>query len=127
MSEQLQFPYDLLTAAAREDLNKYAREAALAVGERMAELCAEKAQRTTAWDPQAVSKYIVSLLASNGQMSGEALTNLAKAIGWVPHDDRAFGAVIGSLSRRGVIRCVGYVSRLKGHGTAGGREWMLVR
>jgi hypothetical protein len=41
----------------------------------------------------------------------------------VPHDARAFGAVIGTLARRGQIEAVGFVARAKGHGTSGGRLW----
>jgi hypothetical protein len=33
--------------------------------------------------------------------------------------------VFGRLSRRGVIRTVGFCMRAKGHGTAGGRIWGL--
>jgi hypothetical protein len=45
----------------------------------------------------------------------------------VPHDARAFGAVIGTLARRKKIEAVGFVPRSKGHGTSGGRLWRAVR
>jgi hypothetical protein len=44
-----------------------------------------------------------------------------KAFGICPHDDRAFGSIYAKAIRNGVIRVVGYVPRVKGHGTAGGR------
>ena len=59
------------------------------------------------------------------QASGEDLVDVARAHGAVPHDDRAFGAVFQSLSRRGLIRTVGFCLRKKGHMGAGGRVWGL--
>lgn len=56
---------------------------------------------------------------------GEDLTDIARAHGCAPKDDRAFGAVFQSLARRGVIRCVEFGVRRKGRGTAGARRWAL--
>lgn len=51
----------------------------------------------------------------------------AIAHGYRPHDQRAFGSVFGTLSRRNLIRCAVYCERSKGHGTAGGRVWEATR
>lgn len=56
---------------------------------------------------------------------GEDLTDIARAHGCTPPDDRAFGAVFQSLARRGLIRCVEFGVRRKGRGTAGARRWAL--
>lgn len=67
--------------------------------------------------------FIANYAATTSQatFSGEDLTNCMKAFGIVPHDDRSFGAIYAKAIRHGVIHVVGYVPRLKGHGTAGGR------
>ena len=90
----------------------------------LSERCAAKAVRVADWDRAGAESLILRLLQA-GPASGEKLTDLAVAYGFRPHDARAFGAVFGSLSRRGLIRCVGYCERRKGHGTAGGRIWGL--
>lgn len=95
-------------------------------GHQAAQACADKAERQ-GFDTEGARRFILSWLARHGDMSGEALTDAAKEHGFRPHDDRAFGAVFGPLSRRGLIRCVGFCERERGHGTAGGRIWRLVR
>lgn len=100
---------------------------ARAEGERLADLCADKAEKVSDFDTEGAGRFIVSQLVRNGDMSGEALTNAAKECGFRPHDDRAFGSVFQRLSKKGQIRTVGYCLRTKGRGTAGGRIWGLVR
>jgi len=73
----------------------------------------------------AATAFVVGHLRTNGPTSGEVLTDLCKAAGIRPDDDRAFGAVYMSLARRGTIQKVGTVNRLKGHNTAGGNVWGL--
>lgn len=88
-----------------------------------ANACAAKAQRS---DPEFSAKAEAAILAHLrvvGQASGEVLTDIAIASGARPHDARAFGGVFQSMSRRGLIRTVGFCLRSKGHGTAGGRIW----
>lgn len=99
-----------------------AREA----GESAAQACINKAQRK---DPEFADKARAAILAHLrvvGKASGEVLTDIARAHGAIPHDDRAMGPVFASLARRGLIRTVGFCARTKGHGTAGGRIWGLV-
>jgi hypothetical protein len=95
-------------------------------GEQAAQRCTEKAERI-GFDTEGAGKFILGWLARHGQMSGEALVDAAIQHGYRPHDQRAFGAVFGTLSRKGLIRCAGYCEREKGHGTAGGRLWESVR
>lgn len=94
-----------------------------AEGERLGNLSTDKAERVADFDSVGAGKFILGWLHRHGNVSGEALTNAAKEHGYHPHDDRAFGSVFGSLSRKGLIRCVGFCEREKGHGTAGGRVW----
>jgi hypothetical protein len=90
------------------------------------EACADKAERTTDFNVDAAGEFILRHLKRRGETPGEILTDLAIAHGHVPHDARAFGQVYRTLARRGLIRCVGYCERTKGHGTAGGRVWASV-
>ena len=57
---------------------------------------------------------------------GEDLTDIAKAQGAIPHDDRAFGNIFSGLRKRGLIRTVGFCLRKRGNHTAGGRIWGIV-
>lgn len=60
-----------------------------------------------------------------GEASGEQLTEACKAAGIKPHNDKAFGAVYGGLSRDKLIVRSGFCARTKGHGTGGGSIWRL--
>lgn len=93
------------------------------LGETAGRACTDKAERTTDFDRDAARRFILATLRKNGETPGEVLTDLARKAGFVPHDDRAFGAVFGKLARERAIRCVGYCTRRKGHSTAGGRVW----
>lgn len=100
---------------------------ARAAGEDLGERCAAKAERVAGFDSEGASKFILGELIRHGQMSGESLTNSAKQAGFRGHDDRCFGPVFQRLLKRGHIRCIGYCTRLKGHGTAGGRIWVAAQ
>jgi hypothetical protein len=67
--------------------------------------------------------FILGYLRDCGPTPGELLTDLCKARGMRPPDDRAFGAVFKMLANRGEIRQCGWTERRKGHGTGGGRVW----
>ena len=71
-------------------------------------------------------EFISSYLRQHGPLPGELLTDVAKASGIRPPDDRAFGAVFKMLANRGAIRQAGWCERRKGHGTGGGRVWEAV-
>lgn len=100
-------------------------DAARAAGETAANACENKARRIDPEFSEKAERAILAHLQAVGQASGEDLTLIAKAHGAVPHDDRAMGPVFQRLSRRGLIRTVGFCMRSKGHGTAGGRIWGL--
>ena len=97
-----------------------------AAGEVAGQRCIDKARRIDPLFAEKAEAAILAHLRVVRRASGEDLTNIAKAHGAVPHDDRAFGPVYGALSRRGLIRTAGMCLRSKGHGTAGGRVWELV-
>jgi len=101
--------------------------AAREAGRSASEACTAKAQRS---DPAFVKKAqdaILEHLRVVGQASGEVLVDIAIARGARCADARAFGAVFSGLARKNKIRTVGFCLRDKGHGTAGGRVWGLVR
>lgn len=69
--------------------------------------------------------FVWKCLLARGPMSSEKLTAACKEIGIIPHDDRAFGSVYQTLSRRGLIVKAGTCARERGHGTSGGIVWKL--
>jgi len=95
------------------------------LGERGACLARDKAERAHPAFSERAQAFVLAYLQAHGVSSGELITDAAKLAGIKPPDDRAFGAVYGSLSRKGQIVCAGYCARVKGHGTAGGRLWRL--
>lgn len=95
-------------------------------GERLSELCVDKAERVAEFDRKRCADFIAGWLMRHGPLPGEVCTDAAKAHGFHPHDDRAFGAVYQSLVRANRIRFAGFCARTKGHGTAGGRIWQAV-
>lgn len=101
--------------------------AARAMGEEGAKRSLAKAERNDPEFSAKAEKAILDHLRVVGQASGEVLTDVAMAHGARPHDARAFGGVFQSMSRRGLIRTVGFCMRTKGHGTAGGRIWGIVQ
>lgn len=100
-------------------------DAARAAGETAAKACESKARRIDPDFSEKAEAAILAHLRTVGSCSGEVLTDVAMAHGARPHDARAFGSVFQRLSRRGLIRTVGFCMRSKGHGTAGGRVWGL--
>jgi hypothetical protein len=100
---------------------------AIAAGAQAMTACVAKAERRDPEFSRKAEEAILAHLRVVGRCSGEELTDIARARGAVPHDDRAFGAVFKSLAHRHAIRAVGYCERKKGHGTAGGRIWGLVQ
>lgn len=100
-------------------------EASREAGNAAAAACETKARKIDPDFSEKAESAILAHLRTVGQASGEVLTDVAIAHGARPHDARAFGSVFQRLSRRGLIRTVGYCLRSKGHGTAGGRVWGL--
>lgn len=109
------------TMEAIESLPIFA--AARRAGETAAAACQAKAQ-AAGFDTDAARAVVLELLRGAARpMSGEELVDACQARGLVPHDARAFGAVFGALSRKGLIEAVGFAVRRKGNGTAGARLW----
>lgn len=70
-------------------------------------------------------EFVVKYLSTHGATPGEDITDACVAAGIKPHDDRAFGPIYMSLSKKGIIKKVGMVQRRKGNATAGGWVWEL--
>jgi len=81
--------------------------------------CFDKASKIQPDFKTIAENAILSHLRAHGEVSGEALTAVAKSSGAVPHSDKAFGSVFKSLSARGLIKKVGYAPRSRGHGAPG--------
>jgi len=113
------------TMEAIESLPIFA--AARRAGETAAAACQAKAQ-AAGFDTDAARAAVLELLREAGRpMSGEELVDRVQERGLVPHDARAFGAVFGGLSRKGLIEAVGFAARRKGHGTSGARMWKATK
>jgi hypothetical protein len=87
--------------------------------------CSEKAEEVTGFSVDVAQSMVLEELGNKGPMSGEDLVICCRRAGLVPHDDRAFGSVFAGLSKRGLIRKIGYGPRYRGHGTAGAVIWSL--
>lgn len=98
---------------------------ARAAGDMAGQRAADKAERLEAGFRERAAAFVLGYLAQHGISSGELVTDAAKLAGIKPPDDRAFGPVYASLSRKGRIVSAGFCARRKGHGTAGGRLWRL--
>jgi hypothetical protein len=101
------------------DRTTFARHLGTEAGER----CRTKAEEVCPNFGERAYHFIVDYASTAGTatFSGEDLTLIMKGYGIRPHDDRAFGSVYAKAIRNGVIRVVGYVPRVRGNGTAGGR------
>lgn len=83
------------------------------------------AERSDVLFLERAKKFVLFYLGRCGEASSEEITDAAKANGITPPDDRAFGPVYLSLSRRGLIVKAGFCLRKKGHLTSGGNLWRL--
>lgn len=98
---------------------------ARAAGSVAGELAADKAERMDDGFRERAHAFVLGYLAQHGPSAGEDITDAAVMAGIKPAELRAFGPVYATLARRGLIACVGYCARRRGHGTAGGRVWRL--
>ena len=97
------------------------------IGEEASQACTDKAEIVSEFDTRGAQLRVLELLAVLGPTPGEQLVERLKAEGFRGHDDRCFGQVFCGLSKKSKILCVGYCARKRGHGTAGGRIWGLMR
>lgn len=95
-------------------------------GEAAVKSVKRKADRDTPGFIADACAFVLRYLRAHGETSGEFLTDACKAAGIRPLNDKQFGAVYGTLSRRKLIRCVRLGMRTKGHGTSGARFWEAV-
>lgn len=69
--------------------------------------------------------FIVKHVREKGAVSGESITMAATKSGIRPKKgDRAFGAIYAKALREGYISVHGYVPRVRGHGTSGGKLYV---
>jgi len=104
-------------------MNQLSLELAHRLGEHAMQRTQIRAENASPGFTLAAADYILCYLRDCGPTPGELLTDLCKARGMRPPDDRAFGAVYRLLVRRGEIRQAGWCERTKGHGCGGGRVW----
>ena len=105
-------------------MNQLSLPLAQRLGEHAMQKCQMRAENADPGFTQRAADWIIWYLRAKGEpVPGEMLTDLCRAHGICPPDDRAFGAVYQSLARRGLIRQTGWCERRKGHGTGGGRVW----
>ena len=69
--------------------------------------------------------FALDYLATHGPATGEEITDACKAAGIMPRNDKAFGVVYLTLSRRGLIEKAGTAVRTKGHGCSGANVWRV--
>lgn len=98
--------------------------AAAKAGQAAAAACTAKAA-AAGFDTASARAAVLELLADGRARSGEEIVDHCLRLGLVPHDQRAFGAVFGKLSRDGRIEAVGFAERRKGHGTSGAKVWRV--
>ena len=105
-----------------------ARAAAKRLGDHAIAAGAEKATRI---DPTFITRaceHIVAYLRAHGISSGELLVDSCKLHGIRSDEDRHFGAVFRRLLDAKQIACIrSDVPRARGHGSSGGKLYVLVR
>jgi hypothetical protein len=95
--------------------------AARKIGEERANRCRNKADEVCPGFGERALNFIADYAKQHDRFSGEHCTFAMKAAGIKAHDDRATGSVYAKAIRMGLIHVVGYVPRVRGNGTAGGR------
>lgn len=95
--------------------------AARKIGEERANRCRSKADEVCPGFSSLALNFIAEYAKQNSRFSGENCTYAMKAAGIRAHDDRATGSIYAKAIRMGLIHVVGYVPRVRGNGTAGGR------
>jgi len=91
------------------------------LGSEAGDRAAHKAERADPEFRARALQFIVAYIRQQGEARGEDATNAAVLAGIEPPDARAFGPVYQTAIRQGLIRVVGYVPRVRGHGSMGGK------
>lgn len=94
---------------------------ARATGEYAGNLAADRAERTDPDFRARALEFIVAYIRQQGEATGESATEAAMLAGITAPDARAFGPVYAKAIKQGLIRVVGFVPRLRGHGSMGGK------
>ena len=82
---------------------------------------ADKAEQDDPTFKERALEFIVGYIKQQGEATGESATLAAVLAGISPKDQRAFGPVYAKAIRQGLIRVIGYVPRVRGHGSMGGK------
>ena len=96
------------------------------LGDEAGALCLDRAESIVADFGARAFEFIREYAQQHSTFTGEDATNAAKMAGIRPLDDRAFGPVYAKAIRQSVIRVIGFVPRVKGHGSAGGKLYTRV-
>ena len=75
---------------------------------------------------EAARAFVLTYLREHGPTPAEDVNDACRAAGITTKNAKAFGAVYGPLSRKGLIRKAGYCARRYGHATSGGVIWEIV-
>ncbi|MNL45319.1 hypothetical protein D3C87_1679570 [compost metagenome] len=114
----------VLTDAQIADMDEVADAmvaAARAAGAVAGQLSAERAEDECPGFGERALTFIVDHVRQKGRVSGESVTLSAVKAGIKPPDQRAFGPIYAKALRKGLIHVAGYVPRVRGHGSAGGK------
>lgn len=93
-------------------------------GDRAMRAAARSAEKTRPQFTLRAAEFMLAHLTINGPCAGEDLTLAAKAAGYTPKDDRAFGAAFKVLTLIGA-KVIDYCPRKRGHGSAGGKVYAV--
>ena len=92
------------------------------LGDEAGQYCLELAAAKDPLFPERAYEFIVNFIrGQRGSVPGESAVLAARQAGIRPHDDRSFGPIFKKALKDEAIQVVGFVPRVRGHGTAGGR------
>lgn len=95
------------------------------LGTEASERGADRAERCAPDFRRHALDFLVAYVRQQGTASGESITHAAVLAGIRPPDLRHFGAVFQQALREDLVRIVGAVPRVHGHGSAGGKVYAL--
>jgi hypothetical protein len=96
-------------------------QAARKLGTEASEKARSKAEEVCPGFSALALDFIACYARENERFSGEVLTYAMKFAGIQPGEDRAFGPIYAKAIRLKLIKVIGYVPRVRGHGTSGGK------
>ncbi len=102
---------------------QFARKLGTEAGER----CRNKADEVCPGFSELALNFIAEYARTHSRFSGEVCTWAMKDAGIRAHDDRAVGPAYAKAIRLGIIQIVGYVPRVRGHASMGGKLYAAGR